>query len=174
MTLWLDINGRLRKVELPNSAKQEAPTGEMTCLVDGRPIKINAQTLAPGILSLLTADPPTRQFRCILDTSSEGDAVLINGRRIPFTLDDPRSLRTRRNAAAGTDGPKAIKAPMSGRIVRVLVNIGDEVTAQQGLIVIEAMKMQNELKSPKAGRIVRVAAREGETVQSGDILVIVE
>jgi biotin carboxyl carrier protein len=169
MTLWLDINGRLRKVELPNTT-----IGEITCYLDGRPLTINAQRLAPGLISLLQLDPPTQQFRCILDTSPEGDAVLINGARIPFALHDPRSLRTRRAAGAGTDGPKSVKAPMPGRVVRVLVAPGDEVAAQQGLIVIEAMKMQNELKSPKAGRITRIAAQEGETVQSEDILVIVD
>jgi biotin carboxyl carrier protein len=168
MTLWLDINGRLRKVELPS-----ATTGEITCTVDGQPVKVNAQALAPGLLSLLALDP-ARQFRCILDTSPEGDAVLINGTRIPFALDDPRSLRTRRAAGAGADGPRSVKAPMPGRVVRVLVAVGDEVATQQGLVVIEAMKMQNELKSPKAGRITRVAAQEGETVQSGDVLVVVD
>jgi biotin carboxyl carrier protein len=175
MTLWLDIKGRLRKVELPGNT---APAGEITCLVDGHPLKINAQILAPGILSLFQLNsesgPNAQQFRCILDTSSEGDAVIINGTRIPFALDDPRSLRTRRNANTGADGPKAVKAPMPGRVVRVLVAAGDEVAAQQGLIVIEAMKMQNELKSPKAGRIIRVAAQEGETVQSGQVLIVVE
>jgi biotin carboxyl carrier protein len=170
MTLWLDINGHIRKVELPNGVS----TGEMNCLVDGRPIKINAQTLAPGLLSLVALDPPAHQFRCILDSSSEGAAVIINGTRIPFALDDPRSLRTRRAAGAGADGPKPVKAPMPGRVVRVLVAVGDEVAAHQGLIVIEAMKMQNELKSPKTGRIARVAAQEGDTVQSGDILLIVD
>ncbi len=63
---------------------------------------------------------------------------------------------------------------MPGRVVRVLVGVGDEVGAQQGVVVIEAMKMQNELKSPKAGRVVRVAAVVGETVQQGDVLVVVE
>lgn len=169
MTLWLVINGKTRKVELPSDT-----SGEITCRVDGQPIQVNAQTLAPGLLSLLALDPPAQQFRCILDTSPEGDAVLINGASIPFALDDPRSLRTRRAAGAGADGPKSVKAPMPGRVVRVLVAVGDEVAAQQGLIVIEAMKMQNELKSPKAGRVVRVAVREGETVGSGDVLIIVE
>jgi biotin carboxyl carrier protein len=170
VTLWIDIAGKLRKVELPTGPL----TGEITCLVDGRPHKVDAHTLAPGLLSLLTLDAPTSQFRCILDTSSEGDAVIIDGHRIPFAIDDPRSLRARRGAGAGADGPKAVKAPMPGRVVRVLVAVGDEVAAQQGLIVIEAMKMQNELKSPKAGRVARVAAQQGETVQSGDILIIVE
>ncbi len=170
MTVWLDINGKPRKVELPSGPL----TGELICQVDGRPIKVDVQTLAPGLLSLLALETPTRQFRCILDTSSEGDAVVIDGERIPFAIDDPRSLRTRRGAGAGADGPKALKAPMPGRVIRVLVAVGDEVAAHQGLVVIEAMKMQNELKSPKAGRIARVAAQEGDTVQSGDVLVVVE
>ena len=63
---------------------------------------------------------------------------------------------------------------MPGRVVRVLVAVGDEVAEQQGVVVIEAMKMQNELKSPKAGRVVRVGAVVGETVQPGDVLVVVE
>lgn len=187
MTLWIDIGGRLRKVELPANHG----SGEATCLVDGRPLQADAKMLAPGLLSLLLLDPPAdptspgpnspnpkspaaRQYRCILDLSPEADAVLVNGQRAPFALDDPRSLRARRGAGAGADGPRPVKAPMPGRVVRVLVAAGDEVAAQQGLIVIEAMKMQNELKSPKAGRIARVAAQVGETVQSGDILAVVE
>ena len=172
MTIWLDIHGRLRKVELP--ASNGAASGEMIALVDGRPLKVDTRMLAPGLLSLLSLDPPERQFRCILDSSPEGDAAIVNGHRIPFTVADPRSLRSRRGAGAGSDGPRAVKAPMPGRVVRVLVAVGDEVAAQQGLVVIEAMKMQNELKSPKAGRVARVGAQVGETVQSGDVLVVVE
>ena len=89
-------------------------------------------------------------------------------------MEDPRSLKGRKGAGAGVDGPRAVKAPMPGRVVRVLVGVGDEVAEQQGVVVIEAMKMQNELKSPKAGRVVRVAAVVGETVGSGDVLVVVE
>ena len=63
---------------------------------------------------------------------------------------------------------------MPGRVVRLLVEVGDEVEEGQGVVVIEAMKMQNELKSPKAGRVVRVGAGVGDTVGSGDVLVVVE
>jgi len=189
MTLWLDIGGRLRKVELP--ANHATASGVVTCLVDDRPLQVDAQRLTPGLLSLLLLDPPANptspdpnspnpnpppdlQYRCILDLSPEGDAVLVNGQRAPFALADPRSLRARRGAGAGADGPRPVKAPMPGRVVRLLVAAGDEVAAQQGLVVIEATKMQNELKSPKAGRVARVAAQVGETVQSGDILAVVE
>jgi biotin carboxyl carrier protein len=172
-------------LELPASAGDRTATGEMDCLVDGRPLKVDARMLAPGVLSLLLLDSPAagappathraaRQFHCILDVSPEGDAVLVNGQRAPFALADLRSLRARRGAAAGADGPRSINSPMPGRVVRVLVAVGDQVAAQQGLIVIEAMKMQNELKSPKAGRIARLAAQVGETVQSGEVLAVVE
>lgn len=180
MTLWIEIAGRLRKVELPSLPG----AGEITCIIDGRPLTVDARALTPGVLSLLLLDSPAeglnpvlhagQQYRCILDASAEGEAVIINGQRMPFTIDDPRSLRARRGAGAGSDGPRAVKAPMPGRVVRILVAQDDEVAAHQGLIVIEAMKMQNELKSPKAGRIARIAAQVGETVQSGDILLVVE
>ncbi|HMF53873.1 MAG TPA: biotin/lipoyl-containing protein, partial [Edaphobacter sp.] len=68
----------------------------------------------------------------------------------------------------------AVKAPMPGRVVRVLVSEGDEVAEQQGVIVIEAMKMQNELKAPRAGRIAKVAVKVDATVAAGEVLVIVE
>ena len=63
---------------------------------------------------------------------------------------------------------------MPGRVVRLLVAVGDEVEEGQGVVVIEAMKMQNELKSPKPGRVVRVGVSVGDTVASGDVLVVVE
>jgi biotin carboxyl carrier protein len=63
---------------------------------------------------------------------------------------------------------------MPGRVVRLLVEVGEEVEEGQGVVVIEAMKMQNELKSPKAGLVIRVGAAVGDTVGSGDVLVVVE
>ena len=163
MTLWLNINGKKQRVDLSS----EALTGSIEASIDGRLLSADAQLLPPGVLSLLIAG---RQYRCILD----GDAVLIAGQRFPFEIDDPRSLQGRRSAANGAEGPRPIKAPMPGRVVRVLVAVGEEVTEAQGVIVIEAMKMQNELKSPKAGRVTRIAAAVDDTVASGDTLAIVE
>jgi biotin carboxyl carrier protein len=167
MTVWLQIEGKQRKVELRSSAEEDALSGALACVVDGRPLTVEAQLLRPGVLSLLVDG---RQYRCILD----GDAVLVDGRRYGFEAADPRSLQARHGAGAAAEGARAVKAPMPGRVVRVLVGVGDEVQAQQGLVVIEAMKMQNELKSPKAGRIVRVATAVGDTVQAGGVLVVVE
>ena len=170
-TVWIEIAGRIRKVELPAGAGTAVP-GPIACSIDGSPIHIDARLIAPGLLSLILEDGG--QLHCLLDPSPEGEAVIVNGRRTEFAVSDPRSLRAGRGAGANADGPKSIKAPMPGRVVKVLVAVGDEVAAQQGLVVIEAMKMQNELKSPKAGRVIRLGPGEGETVQPGEVLAVVE
>ncbi len=195
MTVWLEIGGRRRRVELSGlgegsqaSSREGLQDGLVACVVDGRSFVVEVREVQAGMMSLVVA-PSTgggsgtgereagesglavgRQFRCVLD----GDAVVVGGRRFEFVVDDPRSLKGRRGVGAGKDGPRPVKAPMPGRVIRVLVGVGDEVAEQQGVVVIEAMKMQNELKSPKAGRVVKVSAVVGETVQQGDVLVVVE
>ena len=163
MTIWLEIEGKKRRVELASAVA----TGMAVCVVDGNAITVDARMLQPGVMSLRVEG---RQYRCVLD----GDAVLIGGRRFTFEISDPRSLQGRRSAVSGAAGPRSVKAPMPGRVVRVLVAVGDDVAEQQGVIVIEAMKMQNELMSPKAGKVVRVAVAEGDTVGAGDGLVVVD
>jgi biotin carboxyl carrier protein len=163
--VWLEIGGKKRRVELP--AGGGALDGPIDCLVDGRAVAVDVRMLQAGVMSLVVEG---RQYRCVLD----GDGVVIGGRRFAFEVDDPRSLQGRRGAGAGAAGPRALKAPMPGRVVRVLVGVGDEVLEGQAIMVIEAMKMQNELKSPKGGRVVRVAAGMGDTVGAGDVLAVVE
>jgi biotin carboxyl carrier protein len=100
--------------------------------------------------------------------------MVIGSARYAVDVRDPRSLRTRR-AIAGTEaGPQKIKAPMPGKIVRILVAEKDEVKAGQGVIVMEAMKMQNEMKSPKDGRVQKILTAEGSAVNAGDTLAIIE
>jgi len=163
VTVWLEVEGKKRRVDLPSVITE----GAMHCVVDGRSMEIDAQILQPGVMSLVVEG---RQHRCVLDR----DAVLIAGGRFEFEISDPRSLQGRRSGGASAAGPRTVKAPMPGRVVRVLVAVGDEVAEQQGVVAIEAMKMQNELKSPKAGRVVRVAIAVGDTVGAGDVLVVIE
>jgi biotin carboxyl carrier protein len=197
VTVWVEIGGKTRRVELGGTLSGGVSGGVLECSVDGRPVSVDVRVLEPGVMSLLIADPDARstearstearstetrsterrstevqgrQYRCVFD----GDGVVIDGRRYGFEVKDPRSLQGRRGAGAGTEGPRPVKAPMPGRVVRLLVEVGEEVEEGQGVVVIEAMKMQNELKSPKAGRVIRVGAAVGETVGSGDVLVVVE
>jgi biotin carboxyl carrier protein len=172
VTVWLEIGGKKVRVELGGTLGGGVGAGAMQCSVDGRAVSVDVRVLEPGVMSLLITDPEAagRQYRCVLD----GDGVVIDGRRYGFEVQDPRSLQGRRGAGAGTEGPRPVKAPMPGRVVRLLVAAGDEVEEGQGCVVIEAMKMQNELKSPKAGRVARVGVVVGDAVGSGDVLVVVE
>jgi biotin carboxyl carrier protein len=99
--------------------------------------------------------------------------VSVNGRVFHVDVFDPRGLRGRRSAA-DTSGPQAVTAPMPGRVIRVLVESGQEVAADEGLIVVEAMKMQNEMKAPRAGRVAAVKTAAGATVSAGDVLLVIE
>ena len=99
--------------------------------------------------------------------------VSVNGRLFHVDVFDSRELRGRRSAA-DHDGPQAVTAPMPGRVIRVLAEPGQEVAAGEGLIVVEAMKMQNEMKSPRAGRVAAVRTAAGATVSAGDVLLVIE
>ena len=145
--------------------------GESTIILDGESIAIEAQILRPGVLSLIVDG---RAWRVVLEDDANEPAIHIAGERIPYRVDDPRSLKGRRARVGTTDGPKAIKASMPGRVVRILAQKGEAVEAHQGVVVIEAMKMQNELKSPKAGTVAELRVAPGDTVVAGDVLAVVE
>ena len=99
--------------------------------------------------------------------------VSVNGRVFHVGVFDPRELRGRRSAA-DSGGPQSVTAPMPGRVIRVLVESGQQVAAAEGLIVVEAMKMQNEMKAPRAGRVAAVKTVPGATVSAGDVLLVIE
>lgn len=102
-----------------------------------------------------------------------GGAVSVNGRVYQVEVVDPRGPRGRRGAGESS-GARSITAAMPGRVVRVLVEPGQEVAEGEPVIVVEAMKMQNEMKAPRAGRVASVKAEAGATVSAGDILVVIE
>jgi biotin carboxyl carrier protein len=121
----------------------------------------------PGVYSVLIEG---RSYEVSIPQPGE---VRINGRTLPIEVFDPRALRGRRGGESNV-GPQNIAASMPGKVIRVLVAPGDSVAAGQGLIVVEAMKMQNEMKSPKAGRVVEVKTSAGATVAAGEVLVVIE
>jgi acetyl/propionyl-CoA carboxylase alpha subunit len=163
VTVWLEIGGKKHRVQVPSGVG----AGVTECVVDGRAMHVDVRVLEPGVMSLVVEG---RQYRCVLD----GDGVVIDGHRYGFEVEDPRSLRGRRGGGAGAEGPRPVKAPMPGRVVRLLVEVGDEVAEGQGVVVIEAMKMQNELKASKGGRVGKIGVSVGDTVGAGDVLVVVE
>lgn len=166
MKFQIEIDGLSRQVQIDPA---ESP-GLWTVRLDGEPVEADARLLRPGVLSLLVGG---RSYRVVLDGDSADPALHVGHQRISYRLEDPRSLRSRRRHA-GADGPAVLKASMPGRVVRVLVEKGQEVAAHQGIVVIEAMKMQNELKSPREGRVADLRAVPGSAVASGEILAVIE
>lgn len=179
MIFDLRIAGSVVRVDVRRTGVDEFECS-LNGLKNGPNFSLNARILQPGVLSLVLDG---KSYRCIVEQGAIetglglGDAqksILVNGSRFAYGVEDPRSLLNRRARGPQADGPRPMKASMPGRVVRVLVEAGDEVAAHQGVVVIEAMKMQNELKSPKAGRVVRIAVAVGETVQAGDVLAVVD
>lgn len=109
-------------------------------------------------------------------TSSPNGRVHLQTGGFEFSAEviDPRSWSGRRHTGAEAEGRQQVVAPMPGKIIRILAAVGEKVEAGQGLLVVEAMKMQNEIRSPKSGTVERVLAAEGQAVNAGDVLAWVE
>jgi len=145
-------------------------------VVDGRTIEVDSEQLdgvrqvEPGVYSVLLKGA---SYEIRILTSSEGLIASVAGQRFAVEVRDPRDAGRNSLAAIGS-GRQNVTAPMPGKVVRVLAVKGDQVDVGQGLVVVEAMKMQNELKAARPGRVMEIRASEGETVGAGDILVVLE
>lgn len=137
--------------------------------VDAREVEADAKRIAHRVYSILLDG---KSLEATVEETSNGLLVRVNGREYRVEIFDPRSWRRVRGAGIELEGRQQLVAPMPGKVVRVLVKAGQKVEAGQGLLVIEAMKMQNEIRSPKSGAVERVA-HEGQTVNAGEVLAIV-
>jgi biotin carboxyl carrier protein len=141
-------------------------------MLDGQAVAADAVEIAANTLSVLLDG---QAFEVRIAKSPEGGLKIQAGLQ-EFTAEvaDPRAWRGRRHGALEAEGRQQIVAPMPGKVVRLLVKAGDKVEAGQGLLVVEAMKMQNEIRSPKSGAVGRLFAVEGQAVNAGDVLAWVE
>lgn len=140
--------------------------------LDGKRHEVDAAHPEPGALSLLVDGESYA-----VELEDVGEQVRVVVRDEVYTLDiaDERKLRMRQaSAGASTEGKQVMRAPMPGKVVKILAAVGSDVAEGQGLIVVEAMKMENELKSPKAGKLVEVFVKEGQAVEGGANLCTVE
>ena len=144
--------------------------GHWSVRLDGRELDVDAVLVRPDVLSLRIGNSG-------YEVKSERQAndlnLWVGSTRFAVEVRDPRSLRGR-SRTADDRGPKKITASMPGKVVRLLVREGDGVEAGAGVVVVEAMKMQNEIKSPKKGTIQKILVAEGAAVNAGDGLLIVE
>ena len=156
----------------PHQVELERAGQDYECKVDGEAYSLNAVMTAQDVLSIIHDG---RQYEAKREYSLMGDLhIIVGSERFAVEVRDPRSLRSRRAAAGHEAGPAKISAPMPGKIIRILAAEGEEVEAGQGLVVVEAMKMQNEIKASKKGKVTRIAVKEGAVVNAGDLLAIVE
>ncbi len=126
---------------------------------------------APGVLSVLLGG---QSFTVRVVHHRGAWRVHMRGADAIATVEDPRRWTGRlRGGGAGLAGRQEVTAPMSGKVVRVLVEVNQEVEAGQGVAVVEAMKMQNEIPSPKKGAVEQVRVKEGDTVEHGAVLVVI-
>ena len=137
--------------------------------VDGRQIIADVVLLSPGTYSILLSG---RAVEVAVEKVGDGLLARAAGREFQVQILDPRSWRRAHVGNLELQGRQQMAAPMPGKIVRVLAKAGEKVEAGQGLLVIEAMKMQNEMRSPKSGIVERIA-QEGKTVTAGEILAVV-
>jgi biotin carboxyl carrier protein len=158
------VDGRTFKVEV------RANEGRYTVVLDERPLEVDLQEAGPHFASLLVGG----------ESHSVGLAPAPGG----FTVvvdEDVFSVELQNQAHGGSRprpkaeaGPLKVTAPMPGKLVRVLVLAGQEIAAGQGLVVVEAMKMENELRAPRAGRVKELLVKEGQAVETGALLAVVE
>jgi acetyl/propionyl-CoA carboxylase alpha subunit len=165
MTLELTWNGLKDRLELLSPA----PSCRFR-IGDGAERDAHVEVPEPGVYSILMDG---RVYDAHVEEGADGVVVVIDGHRFEIDVRDPRRL-PRQSGRKAADGVQTVVAPMPGKVVRVLVAAGDTVEAGQGLVVVEAMKMQNEMKAPRTGRVLAVPAREGGTVAAGDVLATLE
>jgi biotin carboxyl carrier protein len=164
MNLQLKINNRARNVKITRS------TSRTEFSLDGQGVAADVVELESGVLSVLLGGAV---FEVRVAPAESGIRIAIDGHEYFVEYEDPRQWRRGGSGSVGAQGRQNITAPMPGKIVRLLVKNGDKVEQGQGLLIIEAMKMQNEIKSPKEGTVEKVAVAESQPVNAGEVLAVI-
>jgi biotin carboxyl carrier protein len=165
MKLALVIDGAADSIEIL------APAPACRFQLGGGPVReAQVQLPEPGVYSVLMDG---RSYDARVEEHADCLVVVIDGYRFEIEVRDPRRW-SRRSSGRGSGGVQTITAPMPGKVVRVLVAPGEAVEAGQGMVVVEAMKMQNEMKAPRAAKVLSVPVKPGATVAAGEVLVTIE
>jgi biotin carboxyl carrier protein len=174
MKVEIQIDGVKRTVEI-----EALGAGEFRARLDGQTIAADAVETGTSSYSILL-DGRAFEARVFHEGpgepgNNEANNLLVHCAGMEFRVQvrDPRSWRTSRRSALEATGSQQVLAPMPGKIVRVLVAAGETVQAGQGLVVVEAMKMQNEIRAPKSGRVERMLVAEGQAVRTQETLMVI-
>jgi len=145
--------------------------GNTTVAIGDREYVVDPRWTQSDLLSVIIDG---HSYQVDIHTDKDTHKILIEGEHFEFELFDERKALLKKSAAMGAEGVQEVRSSMPGKIVNILVVEGDEVEQGQGLVVVEAMKMENEIKAPKAGVVKKVGVEVGEAVDAGTLLVVVE
>lgn len=162
MKLNAEINGEKRPVDI------SVVGGRVRATFDDRTYDLEALEIEPGLFHFRIGSAVHEVY------VSPSGLVESGGRQFEVKISDPKALGGTGSGNRLADGLAEVRTAMPGKVVRVLCASGDHVTQGQGVIVVEAMKMQNEMKSPKEGSVKEIRFSEGDTVNAGDVLVVIE
>ena len=174
MIYEVTIAEKTYRVELTRTSDSQTgdrQIGEWSCKLDGCEWPADVVSIQNDVLSLLLDG---KSYEIKQETVGTEANIVVGHERFSVSVRDPRSFRSRKRAGASEQGVKKITAPMPGKVVRILAGVGAQVEAGQSVIVIEAMKMQNELKAPKSGIVKKLNVTEGAAVEAGQSLAEVE
>ncbi len=162
MKLIAELNNEKHELEF----KREAD--KVFAKIDDREYELEASEVEPNVY-LFKHNNQIYQIY-----AAPNGIVNVGNNQFEVNLIDPKRLRSSSASDVSTDGIAQIKTAMPGKIVRILVTEGTEVLQGDGILIVEAMKMQNEMKSPKDGIVKEIKVAEGATVNAGDVLAIIE
>jgi len=167
-TYLATYDGRTRKVQV-----EEPLPGTFKVTLEDREYLVDFLEPQPNLLSLIIAG---RSFEVDVDAAAGGDLyrVEVKGDGYEVEVVEERRKKLAMKRAKGASGRQDLRSPMAGNVRRVLAAPGDRVEAGQVLLILEAMKMQNQITSPIAGLVASMSAREGVPVAMGDPLCVVE
>ena len=167
MKLRIDVDGETYTLDLQPSGLESQYTLNGATHSSGT---ASVAEIAPGVFSVLLG---LRSFPVHLVPNGENLEVWIGAQRHTISIADSRDRAAKQNKAAAA-GRIELRAQMPGRVIKLLAEVGSHVQAGQGIIIVEAMKMQNEMKSPKEGTVSKILVGEGATVAAGETLVVIE
>jgi biotin carboxyl carrier protein len=142
--------------------------------VDGQTRQVDATRIDAHTLSLVVDRVWSNEVSIAADPVSGVLAVHVGATPVAVTLNGRRRWGRKDEGSGAGSGPQRLVAPMPGKVVRVLVNAGDRVAARQPVVVVEAMKMENELRASREGTVAEIHVREGMSVDAGAVLLVIQ
>lgn len=169
MKLQAELNNEKHEIEI-----KRGDGDKVSARVDEREYELEASEVEPNVYLLKYDNNIYEIFVAPHTEKTEPFKVKVKDQEFEINLFDPKSLRSLKSSGEAADGMIEIKTAMPGKVVRVLAEAGMEIKAGESVVVVEAMKMQNEMKSPKDGVVKEIRFNEGATVNAGDVLAVIE